>query len=120
MQIEIDWKYGKITLTKEAGDPRCSGVKNGAGESRLLYHLKNKLNSEGWDLIKKRMGKDGHLVDDMQQYLRTRNKRSKGPHVYIYSPFWAIEGADARFNRNGKVTLLLINDVFEDAKSINK
>jgi len=112
MQIEFDWEYNKVTVTREPGDPSFHGVRNGAGESRLLYHIKEKLNSEGFDLIKKRMWKDGHLVDEMQQYLRTRSPKSKGPHVYITNPRWAINGAEVDYNE-GQVTLALHQDVFK-------
>ena len=81
MKVEI--KGYCVVVTREEGDPRFSGVKNGAGESRLLYHIKNILNAQGYDLIKKRMHKDGHLMDNLQQYLRTR-KPSGEPDKDIY------------------------------------
>ena len=63
----------RLHVDKEPGDPNFSGIQNAAGESRLLYHIKNKLNKgvftccEGVQIpagtvwIKKRMAKDGHL-----------------------------------------------------------
>ena len=74
-------------------------------ESHFLHHLKLHLNEHhGMDLIKKRMAKDGHTVDDFQQYLRSR-KRTAKPCEAIYSGFWAIEDANARLHRIGSVVL---------------
>jgi hypothetical protein len=59
------------------------------------------------------MCKDGHLVDDLQQYLRTR-KATGNPNkdIYIWNGMWAIEGADAALNRDGTVILSMEKDVF--------
>lgn len=93
-----------LTVEREAGDPRFYGVKNAAGESRFLGWLMGILNKHhGYDLIKKRMWRDGHLVDEMQQYLRTRSLKSKGPQVAIYNGHWAICGLDEDFNRGEAV-----------------
>ncbi len=99
-------------VTREPDDPKYYGIKNGAGESRFLYALKKQLNEQGYDLIKKRMHKDGHLVDEKQQYLRAR-KRTKNPSkdIMIWNTFWAIRGAEEDFNE-GKVVLGLGTDVF--------
>ena len=74
-----------LTVIREKGDPKYKptgkqGNSWGDGESNLLYHLKKLIISgkvENWgdlptDVIKKRMGKDGHLVDEYQQYIRSR------------------------------------------------
>jgi hypothetical protein len=100
-------------ITKESGDPVFSGVKNAAGESRLLHHIKNILNRQGYNLIKKRMWKDGHLMDDMQQYLRTK-KPTGNPNkdIYIWNSMWAINGADFYLKRDGEVTLSVETNVF--------
>jgi hypothetical protein len=102
------------TIVRQPGDPHFSGVTDAAGESRLLYHVKKALNDQGYDLIKKRMWKDGHLVDDLQQYLRTR-KPSGDPDkdIYIYNEQWAIKGAEEDFNKHGIVTLSVVKNVFQ-------
>lgn len=51
------------------------------GESLLLYHVKTMLLRMGYDVIKKRMWKDGHLVDDSRQYVRTRGDVPYGFYV---------------------------------------
>lgn len=103
----------RCTVTKEPGDPKFSGIVNAAGESRLLYHIKKILNARGYDLIKKRMYKDGHLMSDMQQYLRAR-KKSGDPDkdIYIYNGMWNVRGAEEYLNRDGKVGLIVVKDIF--------
>ena len=104
---------GKIIVTREEGDPKFYGVVNAAGESKFLYWLKDILNKDfGFDLIKKRMWKDGHLVDDMQQYLRTRSEKSKGPKVMITNDHWAINGLEEDFNKGEAI--LRVDSMFEE------
>ena len=100
------WEH-KAVLVREEGDPKFYGD---TGESRLLYHAKRLLNECGFDLVKVRMWKDGHLVDDLQQYIRAR-KGSKGPHICIYSTFWAIHGANVPWNC-GTVSLRMQQDIW--------
>ncbi len=102
MKIELNLKAGTCLVIKEVGDPYFSGVCNAAGESRLLYHIKKHLNAQGYDFIKKRMAKDGHLVDDIQQYLRSRKININT--IGIVNPRWQIEGADKALNRDGRVS----------------
>lgn len=95
-------------VEREPGDPKCTGVKNAKGESRLLYHVQQALKKQGYDFVKKRMHKDGHGVSDMQQYLRERNQ--KGPRcLAIWNGSWAIAGAEEQFNREGVTTLNVFN-----------
>ena len=116
MKIEIIGNVCKVV--REKGDPSFSGTVNAKGESLLLYHIKKSLNAQGYDLIKKRMWKDGHLVDDMQQYLRAR-KSTNNPDkdIYIYNSFWQIEGADEPLKKDGFVNLSVIKDVFKHAQN---
>jgi hypothetical protein len=111
MKVEI--KGNLCIATKEPTDPKFSGTVNAKGESRLLHHIKQELNKQGYDLIKKRMWKDGHLMDDNQQYLRTRKKGAGVADIYIYNNRWALEGAEEPFNRNGYVELAVVNNVFD-------
>jgi hypothetical protein len=101
-----------IKAIKEPEDINYYGIVNAAGESKLLYKVKTELNKKGFELIKKRMWKDGHLVDDMQQYLKTR-EGSKTPHIYIYNTAWAINGLEDDWNKNGEVLLPVVFDVYE-------
>ena len=112
MKVEIIGNNCKVT--QEPGDKKFSGVANGKGESNLLYAIKNELNKQGYDLIKKRMWKDGHMVDDMQQYLRTRKKGAGKADIAIYNTHWAIKGAEEYLNKWGEVDLCVITDYFKE------
>jgi hypothetical protein len=110
--MKLKMREHSIVVTREPGDSRCSGVVNAAGESRLLYHIKKLLNTQGYDLIKKHMAKDGHLVDDLQQYLRTRKPSGEtSKDIYIYNSMWAIEGAEEELNKTGSVTLSVMKGI---------
>jgi hypothetical protein len=113
--MKLTFKGNTLTITREETDKKYYGTLNGAGESKLLHDVKNELNKQGYDLIKKIMWKDGHMVDDMQQYLRTRKKGAGKADIYIYSGFWAIRGANDDFN-NGEVVLNVEYDVFNEGQ----
>jgi len=118
---------------REENDPKFYGVQNAKGESNFLYFLQQHLNKRrmicmndcgspvhirvlGWNdeaemnlpkthFIKKRMYKDGHMVNNMQQYLRTKNPimyRGKKCLVALYNENWAISGLEKDWNK-GKV-----------------
>jgi len=102
----IKSEQGSLTLTREASDPRMSS------DSQLLYHLKNALNkalgkTTGKDsFIKVRMAKDGHMVDDLQQYVCTRNRE-----WMIYQGDYAIRDLYHDFNAGESVTLTVQGNV---------
>ena len=115
LKLNIDEKSnGSLTVIREENDPKFYGIQNAAGESALFHYLKKELNRQmGLDMIKKRMHKDGHLMDDMQQYLRER-KTHKNPKndtkrcICIYNHKWAVNGAEKDYNA-GKVVLRVEN-----------
>ena len=110
MKVILHRYYCRVV--REKGDPVFKGGTWGDGESRLLYWVKRILNKKGLNLIKKRMWKDGHLVDSHQQYLRTRSPRCPKPHIIIVNDQWVIRGADTMFNNDGVVELRVWRDVF--------
>lgn len=110
--MRLEFKGNTLVVTREQSDKKYYGRANAKGESNLLHAIKTELNKQGYDLIKKRMWKDGHLVDDMQQYLRTRKKGAGKADIYIYSGFWALCGADEVFNK-GEVRLNVCYNVFD-------
>ena len=105
--MKVELHPNECVVTREDGDKRYYGTRNAAGESNLLWAIKNELNAQGFDFIKKRMWKDGHMVDDMQQYLRERD--TKGKCLAIYNERFAIEGINDVLNREGVVTLVVAN-----------
>lgn len=76
----------------------------GSAESRFLYHVKKELIKQGYDVIKKRMYKDGHLMgDDDMQYIRSRKINKEA--FCIYDPSWAVRDLINQFKTEGKVIL---------------
>ncbi len=108
---------------REDGDPvfRPSTSKSSwsppgwyGAESRLLHHVKLILNRRGYDLIKKRMWKDGHLFGtEHTQYLRSRSSKSV-PSLCIYHADYAIEIAVEVFNKLGGVELAVEYGLMEE------
>lgn len=100
MLININRENHIVTVEKQKGDPYFHSTEWGSAESTLLYHIEKQLQSIGYDCIKKRMWKDGHLVDDNQQYIRDRKWE-----WCIYNDGWMIFDAGEKFNENGVVYL---------------
>ena len=114
MLFNVD--MGVLTVWREEGDPKFYGRQNAAGESALLYHVKRTLNRAGLHLVKVRMWKDGHLVDELQQYLRTGTAHLRAgfvPAVYILNSQWPVEGAEQSWNAEGRMELMILFDVLE-------
>lgn len=103
---------GGVTFVREDGDPKFYGHLEAKGEHTLFRHIARFLNRHGFDVIKKRAHKDGHLVDEFQPYIRTLKPGTGTPDIYIISPFYAIRGANEDWNE-GAVDLALYTDVFE-------
>lgn len=111
---KLIWSDSHLTVIREEGDPKFYGVLHGKGESSFLYWLKNLLNSQGFDLVKTRMWKDGHLVSDLKQYLRVRSVYAvmKGaPNIALHNEYWDIRGLECDWN-HGKVEIALIRDYY--------
>ncbi len=108
--MKVELKETTCVITREEGDPKFYGAMNAAGESKLLYHIKLKLREMGHKVIKKRMHKDGHMVADMQQYVRT--VKGYEPSFCIHNSNWAIEGAEIEFNE-GQIVLTLTRNIWE-------
>ena len=110
MKVQIG-KY-QVIIKREKNDPKYYGVVNAVGESRFLFNLKQWLNLHfncngkiHW--IKKRMYKDGHLVDEMQQYIRTsKSVPCVGGYISLHNNHWAINGLDEDYN-GGEAVLAL-------------
>lgn len=76
-----------------------------AAESRLLHNVHKLLNRRGYDLLKKRMWRDGHMFGtEYTHYLRSRNLKAI-PSLYIYHADSALEVAAESYNVLGRVRL---------------
>lgn len=101
MKIKIEGR--SMVLTREKSDKRPSS------DSHLLYTLKKVLNLKpGYDLVKVRMWKDGHLTNDTQQYLRSRRLTPGTEHVMIYHERYMVENAAKEFWSRGSVMLKIV------------
>lgn len=100
MLIDINRITNIVTVTKEKGDPVFKSTDWALAESTFLYHVKKQMQSAGYDIIKKRMWKDGHMVDDTQQYIRDR-----AGDWCIYNNSYAYYDAGEQFNTHGVVFL---------------
>jgi hypothetical protein len=93
-------KAGYVTITREPSDLRPSD------ESHLLHMIKKELIAQGFDVIKKRMWKDGHMVSDHCQYIRSRNVKPNDAFM-LWDDQYAVRDLAEDFRKNGMVTLRL-------------
>lgn len=109
------FESGCVTFTREPGDPKFYGTCGAKGEKALFHFIVKWLNARGFQLIKKLIQRDGHMMgDQFQSYIRTPTRHRKDvPHIYIVSGFYALRGANDDWNKKGEVTLMLHTDVFE-------
>lgn len=105
MKLIITENY--LEVEREEGDPKFYASRSswGSAESRLLYHIKQRLVAMGYDFIKKRMWRDGHLTDESQQYLRARTPKAVkvGEIWAVYFGSYMVLDAAHEFNRGAKV-----------------
>jgi hypothetical protein len=91
LKVEIIGNVCKVT--REATDKKLYN------ESLLLHKVKLELIKQGYDVIKKRMWKDGHLMgDDTTQYIRSRNPKAEN-FMMIYDGNWAIRANFEAYNK---------------------
>jgi hypothetical protein len=118
-KMKVEKKGNQIFVTKQKGDPYIkSSDWNPDAESTLLYHVKKELNKKGYNLAKVRMAKDGHMVSDIQHYLRPlKENKDNSKNIYIYNPNWAIAGEEESFNKHGKAEFMIVPDIYEKRKA---
>ncbi len=106
-----------MIVYREPGDPRFRPNRSRkswsapgwyGAESRLLYNVWEILNGRGFDLLKKRMWRDGHMFGTEQsQYLRSRRLKC-APSLYVYHADYALEVAAESYNVLGRVRLDIV------------
>ncbi len=87
-----------VFLEREEGEPR---VRN---ESDLFVRLRNVLRAQGYDVVKKEMSKDGHMISEGVFYVRTKNMESRNSFAF-YDVHYAVRDIALDYNVKGKVTL---------------
>jgi len=105
MKVEIDGC--RLTCIREKGDGQMKSGWGADPASMLLHRVKVKLNSIGFNLIKKRMAKDGHMTSDFRQYLRLKNNDTAAPHIYVTDELYQMRSACEDFRKDGKVTFTI-------------
>jgi len=108
--MKVELKETCCIVTREKGDSKFYGICNATGESNLFHHIKLILIEQGHKVIKKRMWKDDHLVNDIQQYIRT--VKDYEPSFQIWNSRWNIEGAEKDYNQD-EVILSLERNIWE-------
>ena len=110
MKVELNLNQHFCKVTRDANDLyfRRGGYSDVGAESTFLYHVQQALKDQGYDVIKKRMWKDGHLVNEFQQYIRTRSGLSKAGEFAIYNSRYAIENAGDAFNLDKEYTFMVV------------
>jgi hypothetical protein len=94
MIVQLSETEHTIKVIKQETDKKKYKKGYALPESGFLYDVMKELKKQGYDVLKKRMWKDGHLVDDDQQYIRER----KG-NFYIYNTQYALYDAGEEFNQ---------------------
>lgn len=119
IKFSIGQGGGTITIQREEQDPRAkaSGFTrhtHGWGpEIHLMFTLSKKLNSLGFNLFRRKMGRDGHLMgDDHTPYLRVRDDKTSAPQIYIYDGMYALRNSAEEYNARKSVLLNIEMDVF--------
>ena len=80
-------------------------------DSTLLHHVKLNLIGQGYDVIKKRMWKDGHMVSDSCQYIRSRKMRKMRNGVcqlMIWDSAYAVRDLAEDYRKGGIVRLEVV------------
>ena len=118
MKVELDVKtgavHGLLNVTREKGDT------NHYTESTLLHYIKLALIEKGFDVIKKRMWKDGHMMNgDDIQYIRSRKINPTRVDkwldaMYIYDEQYALRNLVTAYNNLGGITLAVMYPNRED------
>ena len=108
MIVKLNLDRGTCKVIREDTDRkyRAGGWAN--AESTFLYHVKKELIKQGFDVVKIRMNRDGHLVDDLQQYIRSRSGLSRPGEFAIYNDQYSIFDAGLRLNEQGEIDLTVI------------
>ena len=106
---------GHVTFYREPGDPKFYGYRGAKGEHALFHFIAKWLNARGFCLTKVRAEKDGHMIgDQFQPIIRPPKSVGKNkvefPHIGIYNPRYAIDGANDSWNKDGEVTLFIVFD----------
>lgn len=120
IKFALSLTTGTIAIQREKGDKKVRGGWSPPGgehgweaEHVLLYQLKKILNAAGFNLIKKRIQKDGHMVGATETpYLRAKNKKKDKPHIAIYDANSAVRNSAEEYNEGKEIILHVESDMW--------
>lgn len=101
MQVEFNENNTRLYILRDSGDPKF-----GKDESWFYYRVKQALQKQGYDCIKKLAYKDGNLVDNYLYYIRDRKSR-----WYIYDNKHALRLVSTQFDEEGITVLICSAEV---------
>lgn len=113
MKITDPVKDGVLVVERDGG-PRISVYRGFGGRqvvdpsSTFWKHVQRKLAALGYDFVKKRMWRDGHLMSDEQIYLRER-KETNGRQLALWDGEYALRNAVDDYNAGHRVRLVVDN-----------
>lgn len=96
MKVELNFRHRKLIATRTSDDLRFRN------ESHFWYGIKKALLALGCDVVKKRMWKDGHMVNNNIHYVRER----KGEWC-VWDADYALRLLHEVFRKQGSVQLRL-------------
>lgn len=114
MKLTDPIKTGTLTVER-AGGPRISVYRGFGGRqvvdpsSTFWKHVQRELAALGYDFVKKRMAKDGHMMSDEQIYLRER-KVTNGRQLALWDGSYALRNAVEDYNM-GRVVRLVVDNL---------
>ena len=123
IKVSLGTNGGTLTVQYEKGDTKAKAsgfTKHAHGwgaEIHLLGMIQKQLAKLGFNLIRAKIGLDGHLMgDDYMQYLRpstTDLKKAKPtcPMIYIYDDQWQIRSSSEDFNQGNEVRFCVTGDI---------
>ena len=98
--MKVRFEEGMVEITRGAGEKAVSS------ESAFWFAVKMALRSQGHNVIKKLMAKDGHMVSDGIYYVRSRNMAKPGAFA-IWDDQYAVRNVAEDFNTGKPLTLKL-------------
>lgn len=117
LTFQLHSSCGSLLVHREREDSPCNAGGWGSGwgpEHQLMYWIKKRLNTCGFNLIKKRMQSDGHLMgEEATPYLRSADKVQRHPHIYIYDPDWMVRNSAEDFNAGMEVRFTITGNIWD-------
>ncbi|MGO9377324.1 MAG: hypothetical protein ACLP29_02080, partial [Dissulfurispiraceae bacterium] len=101
--MKVEFTKSRLVVSREEKDPAKF-----YSESTLLHHIKRRLIAMGFDVIKKLMWKDGHMVADTCHYIRSR-KYSDDNFFMAWDGAYALRFLYEDWNKHGELSLDLEN-----------